>query len=491
MDFLKKIKEKIDVRIIPALFSCYLFIKTFLPLLIISKYNHSNADDFWMSSHSHHAWEETHSLFYTIGVAFNNAVKIWQQWDGCFISMFIGCLPPVVFHEYYYRYTFAIIAGVFLIGAIFFLYELLIRVMKYDWIHFLIITPLVLILLVNTTPSAKDAFYWWVGGINYTFMFGVFLISQALLLEYLVNRKIFFLISGSLFAFATGMGNLLSGLVNPMVVVMELAFILYYRRNDKEDKSRYLFIIAVVCAIAGLLANVLSPGNLIRGGSDLFSESVLNTILKAIGSSSMLIPTYIKKGMGWIILGIAAAMFDGIKMDKIKFNFKWPLLLIVLAYGTYCATFAPVIYAHSAFYGRCKNISYFMMILLLLVVLFYVFGWVKTHISFEKFIPNYNRKIANYIGIVIVFITVFASALAIKNNILTFDCYSAKESLRIGQAQDFDIKVNTRFAKYYNNDEKEVYVEKIEWIPPIFYWDDDCLKDLEFYFQKDFIKVIE
>lgn len=472
-DILKKIA---DYYIIPVIIMAVLFVNKFWPLLDISRYNHSNADDFWMSSGVHFVWEETHSVFKTIWHGFITTVALWKNWDGCFVSMFIGGIPPVVFDEELYKFTFVIIAGMLIVGIVWLLYEVLVRLLKFPVVHYLMILCAVLILYTNFTPSVKDAFYWWVGGINYTFMTGVMFVSQACLVEYIVSNRKGFLIGGSICAFLTGVGNLLTGLINPMILVVELVVLLLVYKKDK-----LLYIIPTVSGIVGLMFNVLAPGNLIRGGDELFTNPVFATIIKAITSSTVLIGDFYRKPMGFIYAFILVVVFDAMRRKLSGFKFRYPLIFVIVTYGIYCAIFAPVIYAGSAFYGRVKNVSFFIMVLMLLFNVIYILGWI-----FEK----YDIKVKA----VILQIIVYAALIFVVSSGIIDDAYFdsayAKESMRIGQAQDFDKKVMDRFAIYYNNDIKEVVVDEITWIPTVFYWDEDCLQDLAWYFHKDYIKVI-
>lgn len=475
---MKKFFQKIwEYHIIPVLVMAGVFINKMWPLLSISRYNHSNADDFWMSSNSHFVWEDTHSFLTTVASGFQNAVTIWKNWDGCFLSMFIGCLPPVVFHEKYYKYTFVIIAGMFALGATALLFVLLVRMFKFPVTHWLLITMAMLIMFFNFMPSIKEAYYWWVGGINYAFLTGILLLSQAFLLEYIVSGNKICLGFGSFFAFCVGIGNLLTGLVNPVILVLELVvLILVYK------KEKLLFIIPAVCGIAGLLCNVLAPGNLIRGGDELFRNPVLSTIFNTIVVSAKFIPEFCQKPMFCFFLLVLVVIVDGMTKRKAPFQFRYPLVFVMISFGVYCSAFTPVVYVGSAYYGRCKNISFYLFLFMLLVDALYVTGWVFNKFSLQ--LKDAVKKGMIYVALVLMLISV-------RVDWLYFDSELARESMRIGQAQEFHAKVMGRFNKYYDDSIREVYVEPIDWIPTVFYWDDDCLRDLEHYFQKDFIKVLE
>ncbi|MCM1466561.1 MAG: hypothetical protein NC086_00315, partial [Alistipes sp.] len=456
-NFFQKIWEH---HIIPVLVMAGVFVNKMWPLLSISRYNHSNADDYWMSSNSHFVWEDTHSFLTTVASGFRNAVAIWKNWDGCFLSMFIGCLPPVVFHEKYYKYTFAIIAGMFALGATALLFVLLVRMFKFPIAHWLLITMAMLIMFFNFMPSIKEAYYWWVGGINYAFLAGIFLLSQALLLEYIVSGNKICLGFGSFFAFCVGIGNLLTGLVNPVILILELiVLVLTYK------KEKLLFIIPTVCGVAGLLCNVLAPGNLIRGGDGLFHNPVFASIFDTLVVSAKFIPEFFKRPMTWFFLLILVVVIDGMARRKAPFRFRYPLLFVPVSFGVYASAFTPVVYVGSAYYGRCKNISYYLFLFMLLLDAVYITGWV-----FDKFSVSLKEAVKKGM----IYGALALLLVSVKADWLYFDSEHARTSMNFGQAQDFHAKVMGRFNKYYDPGIREVFVEPIDWIPTVFYWDDDC-----------------
>lgn len=479
---INKIKEKIikfvDIRIVPVIIAWSIFFIKFRPLLLISKYNHSNADDFWMSSTVHHVWRETHSLWEAIGQAFADAVNLWKYWDGCFMSMFIGSIPPVAIHEDYYKFTFVIIAGALIVALTALLFVILVRVCKCKTTHFLLVCPIILTIMVSMTPSAKEGFYWWVGGINYTFMFAVFLMAQAFVLEFMVSRKIYALVLGTILSFLVGVGNLLSGLVNPVVLVLEFVFFLYINK-----KKGLIFAIPTVAGIAGLMFNVLAPGNLIRGGSGVFDNSVLGSIWGTIEASTLFIPQFCKTAFVVLMIYVSIVIFDGMRKSTLEFKFPLPVVFTILTYLVYCAAFTPVIFAKSAWYNRCKNISFFMFVIFLIINFIYWSGW---------FYKKVNReKVSGKITVALIFMAAFGMIYINKDYGHQFDSFIAEYALTSGQAEDFDRRVDERVRKYYDTDITDVIVEPIDWIPPIFYWDDSCLEDVAYYYFKDSITVIE
>ncbi|MCM1466562.1 MAG: DUF6056 family protein [Alistipes sp.] len=475
---MKKYAKKImEWRVIPVLLSVTLFLRKFIPLWRLAAYDHSNADDFWMSVSTHLVWKDTHSVFAAVAEAWNSACQLWQNWDGCFLSMFLTCLSPVVFHESYYKYTFYIVGIAVVIGVGLFLYELCVRALGFSVSHFLIICPLVLTALFNFSPSAKEGLYWWCGAINYTFFFAVFMLSQALLIEYMVSGRIVWLVFATSAAFCVGLGNLLTALVSPLVVCLEAAVFL----TVKKEKD-WKFLAAAAGAAAGLLVNVLAPGNLVRGGSGLFHRSPLGAVLETIRVSSQLLVQGYKKPMFWIVLAILFAVWDGFGRSGRKFRFPLPGIVIALSYLVYCAALTPVIYAGSAIYGRCKDISFFILVIIAVCDIIYMVGWAERYFTEKK--RSGVRQGLLYAGLLAVFW--FSTVYRIY-----FDAAYAKDAIRTQTAQKFHDVVNARFAMYYDDDYKIVEIKQPESVPALFYFDDDSLGEVAYYFGKEEIILTE
>lgn len=462
-------------RIIPVFLSITLFFRKFIPLWRLSRYNHSNADDFWISVSTHFEWEETQSVLKTVEEAWDNACWLWMSWDGCFLSMFLASLSPVVFHEKYYKYSFYIISFAVIISVGLFLYELCVRALGFSVSHFLILYPLVLTVLFNFTPSAKEGLYWWTGAVNYTFFFAVFLFSQAMLIEYMVSGKMRFLISGSLISFLVGLGNLLTALVNPIVVGLEV-FVILMVRNKKDWK----FLIPVFFAVAGLLFNVFAPGNLVRGGSELFNHSPFHAVMRTIDISTRLTAQFYQKVMFWIVLAVIVTVWDALAKNKIAFRFRYPAVFVIISYLVYCAALTPVFYAGSAVYGRCKNISFFIFIIMVLCDIIYIIGWLEQHFVREKY--DKIRHGLLYAGMLAVF---WFSTVYTGN----FDAAEAKHVLQSQMAQRFHEQIMTRCSQYYDEDVSVVEIRQMEGVPGLFYFDDDSIGDVAYYFGKEEIII--
>ena len=473
----KYIKQIIEWRFVPVLLSVTLFLRKFIPLWKLSAYNHSNADDFWMSVSTHFVWEETRSLSATVMEAWNSACQLWQNWDGCFFSMFLSCLSPVVFHESYYRYTFYIISGMMILGVGFFLYELCVRMLDFSISHFLILYPLVLTILFNFTPSAKEGLYWWCGAINYTFFFAVFMISQALLIEYMVSEKSICLILGACIAFCVGLGNLQTALINPVIVCLEVLVFL----TVKKGKGKKL-ILAVAAALFGLLINVAAPGNLVRGGSGLFRQSPFSAILKTIGVSTQLLGQIYRRPMVWFVLAILIAAWDALSQSKKNFRYPYPAAVVVVSYLVYCAALTPVVYAGSAVYGRCKDISFFIFVIMILCDIIYVAGWAKQRFATGKHGNMRHGALCVCMLALFWFSTVYSRY---------FDAAYAKAAIQTQEAQTFHNEISSRFALYYDEDCNVVEIKQPDSVPALFYFDDDSLEEVAYYFGKDEIIVTE
>ncbi|MCR5216364.1 MAG: hypothetical protein K6C69_05465, partial [Lachnospiraceae bacterium] len=350
-------KEKISLMgVLCTVLWAYVLYQIY-PIWRLSWYAHTNQDDWWMSFPVHGEWVDTHSVWKTLVAAWDRGVFIYKTWDGCFLSMTIGSIPPSVFGEKYYCLTFSIIVGMLLLGAYSFFWVVLRCLGKYRKSEVLAVLALLTLILLEMFPFIKEGYSWWVGGINYTFFYGVFLLSQAFLVYYLVKKSKISLILGSILSFCVGLGNLLTGLLNPEVVIVEAVVLWLVGRFGAEKKTYdFKFFIPVCCSVVGLGINVLCPGNLLRGDGLLGNNPFL-AIKDAIVLSTQMIATFHKASMIPIYLTMGMILLYGAVRAKsqVSVTFVHPVGVSVVLYLLYCSVITPIVYVGTTIYGRCLN----------------------------------------------------------------------------------------------------------------------------------------
>lgn len=467
----KHIKNGMGQAVFTALFFAY----TYLPLLALGMYNHSNTDDYWMSVGVHHTLVETGSVFEAVKYGISNAIWIWKSWDGCFLSMLFTILSPAAFHEDLYCIVYPVISASMLIGAGTLAYVMLVKILKLNRWRFLAIWLMFMIIVFDFVPYYGEAYYWWPGGINYTFFFGVLMFTQAMAALYIHDNSRNALVISSVTGFCTGLGNLMTALINPLILGIEvILFVFLLKRKDR----RYL-IIPFLASLAGLMINVCAPGNLIRGGTDLFDNSAVAAVISAITQSTYFIRTYYKKTMTVFLIFLFMNIFEGMGKAKTDFKFKYPLVFVALSYGVYCAMWTPVTYTGVAIYARLGNQLFLGQMMLFTVNAVYLSGWIHKNILKDRF---------KYLQVFAIYVSMLLMVLYFHDNSYLYNSEAARVQVASGNARQFDEQVDERFKLYYDNSVKEVYVKPVEYIPGLFFYEDTSFDTLADYFYKDFIK---
>ncbi|MCR5216363.1 MAG: DUF6056 family protein [Lachnospiraceae bacterium] len=464
------------------------------PLWEMSQYNHSTLDDIWMSVDVHLTWEETHSILSTLGAAWNVGVTSYVGHDGCFLSMCLTSLMPGVFSENYYSFTYYFHVVFFGLCILLCLYSVSRNLLELSGIWVWVLSPVVLLLAFTMTPSISDAYYWWAGAINYTFFTGIFLLEIALLAYDHKKKSLWSKVCIAFLAFILSLGNLLTALGNFMVLglgmVSELWGIYQSRGNEKISLKTIIhslrFSLYWFMATLSLGINMLAPGNLHRGGEDLFSHSILGAIGTTIKDSTSFYSYFYRTAMGpWMLmlcLGCILAMVCG-KSEK---KYSHPLVFGLLCYLIYCGVFTPVVYSGSSYYWRCLNISYFFWLMQLVATSLYLGGWLKGWLLKVRLLSR-GKQCLGVCFTLAFFLSLGVSFLHPES----FDTNYAKLSLESGEAQAFDEQLDARFALYENPNISVVEISPIYGIPYIFEFSEDMLDVLCDYYGKEEIILRE
>lgn len=89
---------------------------SFVPLVLLSFFNHPSADDYSYGKFTYHVWNSTHSFVAVLKSAVETSAHFWNNCDGLYASAFLMALQPGIFGEKYYTLTAFITMGS-LIGA--------------------------------------------------------------------------------------------------------------------------------------------------------------------------------------------------------------------------------------------------------------------------------------------------------------------------------------------------------------------------------------
>ncbi len=166
--------QKKEQRLSMLLF--FIIIFAVIPLYLISGYAHPCVDDYSYGRHTAQVWKETGSLEQVFLKAIEKTGDSYRSWQGTFSSIFLMRLQPAIFGEQYYFLTTIILLTVFIVCSILFYMAFFSKLFHASFFQGLIISILLSLGAVEFTYVISDSFYWYNGGITYTFFYGSILI---------------------------------------------------------------------------------------------------------------------------------------------------------------------------------------------------------------------------------------------------------------------------------------------------------------------------
>ena len=159
----------------------------------------------------------------------------------------------------------------------------------------------------------------------------------------------------------------------------------------KKRKAFPLFLIVFVVLVLGFAVSMIAPGNSTRAASVSGTSA-----FEAIALSVMYAFLYIFKwtGLAQIAGFILIAMIALASVKHTKFNFRYPLFVILFSIMVFATQFTPPIYSMGYIgEGRQVNIFYYSYYLLASFNIFYVCGWINHKGILKNKFENAKSKI--------------------------------------------------------------------------------------------------
>lgn len=235
-----------------------------------------------------------------------------------------------------------------------------------------------LILQVMCVPYAVESFYWYVGSVNYTFVFSLSLVLLYLFLRLRDGnmkrwKKVFFMILGCLLAVVVG-GNNYSASLSSACVFVSLSLVLLWK-----DKAAFVRTIPITVLEAAALALCLvAPGNRIR-----LDEEFGGTTTGAVYAITMSLWRSLTNIYSWtsvkmLLLMILAVPFLWKAMGRTKHSFRYPVIFTAFTFGIYASQIVATMYVDGSTGGRrMGDILFYGYHVWLLLNEGYWIGWIR------------------------------------------------------------------------------------------------------------------
>lgn len=165
-----------------------LLIISLIPIIVISFYNHSSADDYSYGIITRHAWMQAHSIIDLFKGVGRQVSKSYMTWQGTYAAVAVFSLQPGVFSDKLYFLTTFILVGMLVLCTFYFFRTVLGQVGANRDIAD-ITAGVVSILSIQTLPHAIQSFFWWNGSTFYTLFYSLMLLQIATMVRLFADKQ--------------------------------------------------------------------------------------------------------------------------------------------------------------------------------------------------------------------------------------------------------------------------------------------------------------
>ena len=486
-----------------AALSLLLLLFSLLPLYGIAFYNHPFYDDFGFSLRTRAAWLQTSSLPSVLKAAWQNTTGIRHTWEGTYTTSFISALQPGIFGEsYYWIATFFLLTSL-LLSLLYFLRQTLYHGLKLDTASFLTIFSLTAFVMVQFVPDPSEAFFWFNGGVAYSF-------GWALSLCYLggwlsLQRSATF--PSTLWRFILlFLATLLAGgckYSTVLVTVLCTALFTLWSFLAKQPK-KWLYLTLTLLLLFCFAFSMAAPGNAVRARTLQGGMSPVMAIAQSLFFGIGLMGQWFSLPLFATALLAAALACSALRSSS--WGFAHPCFVTIGAGCLFCAGLSPTLYTGNFLGdGRLLDTYFFTYVLLFLGLVLYWTGWfLRQWETSGRLLPSFSRD-SKRISLPLLLLTLVFFVLGT----LSFrpegtDYYapgntttgSAALSLLQGEARQYHTELSARDAVLNDPSQPAVLLSPVTVIPKVFMSDALQSPNLDYvlslyaeYYQKESVSL--
>jgi len=432
-----------------------------VPMLWVSRYNHPTGDDIYYGLEAHQAWEETGSVLKTVQAAVEGVQSDYYRWQGTFSALLIMRLQPTVFNEGLYFLTPFIILSLFLLGYLYAVKSVAKYILPMDKWDTMALWATLCFVSIQWMHVVGDGFYWFNGGVYYTGFHGLMMLSVGLVIRYIYTGRKRILIPLFLLAIGIGGSNYITLLTSLLLLGLTIVYLLW-----KKKKGRWGLLAVEMVMLLCFIISAMAPGNANRQAVSSSMAAYKAVIFSLLQGFSYLDAW----GTVWWFLGMLFLLpFATRVISKSNFSFKWPLAVIVLCYGLFCAMQCPTMYAESSTgQGRVINVIYYGFILYSYTATFYVWGWVCKKLKLADEVDRYS--LWRSWCVVFVIVLTFACGIGIRNDsIKNMTSVKAFSDITSGRGDAYHQEYVERLEMLQRSDVQDVVFRNFESKPKVLY----------------------
>ena len=463
-------------------------IATLVPLVLISAYNHSYADDWHYGVWAHLTLQETGSIGAALVTALQQVGKAWFDWQGTYSAIFLMALEPGVFGEQAYVLAAPIVLATLVAGTLFFTHVALVELLGAERGAWLAISCAMLSVQLLLQPSPVEGIFWYNSAIYYTTYHGAALALMGCLLRVcnpaLRTRPTGSIIASALLAAFVAGGNFVTALVACEVLIALSAELLVRGRRCALG-----VLPAFAMMVVGLALSLVAPGNGVRQTTQFPDEGA--GVVGTVWRSSLAAFQYLQQwstGLVLLLLALCAPLVVRIVTRAVSrgWRFRLPGAVAVGSVALFATSFTPTFWAQgSVGPGRVQNYRFDLFVVLLLVNLVWACGWLaarrravykeSSHATpshaaptpSHAAVPSPRSALAAYALAILVAVCVVGSMAADQDLGESLSSVSAARSLASGQAAAYDAQVRERIETIESSDASDLTVPYYTDVPHV------------------------
>lgn len=428
------------------------FMVCMLPIFLLAQYCAPCADDFGYGLYAHMSWQENHSVWEAIKAAAFTTRENYYAWQGTYTSIFLMSLVPSVFSSDLYAITPYLM--IFMLGGsvVYTAKVLIADVCKGKKSEGYIVGLITALLMIETIYAKPSALFWYNASVHYTFMTGCMIFMIGTAVKFLVSEKIapavWYMVCTCFFGFLTAGANYSNALEGILFLLVIMAIGLLMKR-----KKTLLLLIPTVIYVFSFYKSIIAPGNSVRQRS-FVGNSVPDTILNSFKAAFMHLTEWFDIFHFFVLILLVPVLWNVAK--KMKFRFRFPLLVMVFSFCMMAASFAPSFYSMgNEGVSRTVNVAKYLMQIGLVVNTAYLCGWINKKLEkHEKqlTIPHY------WIFYALMCLALLLTVKFTPEKVGGYTSYGAYYYLATGEAKYFHSQFEMREA-YLKTDETNVVLE--------------------------------
>ncbi len=496
---LASLARRIDPETAVAVTLVCLLALALVPMVAISAFDHSYADDWHYGVDAHLALEAGKGVAGAIAAAAAEVVDTFFSWQGTYSAIFFMALQPGVWSEELYGVGAVAIMAALVVSTLYASSVLVRDVLGGSRSTAVAAASAVLLLQTQLMPSPVEGIWWYNAAIYYTFYHALMLVAAGLGVRLLrggtrvrtytpVGTVVRSLLLVAL-AFVIAGGNFVTALVAGLLLAAGVA-----AGVRCCNRRGLLLLLALAVFVAGFAASMAAPGNAIRQETQ-FAGDALGVVATLIKSGLAAGEYLVLWTNGYLLLMLALVLPLLVRAARRSTcSFRYPGAALMGSFALFAASFTPTFYSMGYVGpGRVQNIRYDLFVILVLVCATWLAGWwvrrreqgtvAKEASDGTKAAPadspaptaptpaplSYGRFAAVVVAVLVLSVTALALDERHVDDLVSL---SAARSLATGEAVEYDTQVRERIERIETSPDAEVEVPFITTAPKVLFMGD-------------------